>query len=291
HTAWHLWVRDDASTDGTADRVAAWAARDPRITLRHRGTPNLGVVAGFAWLLDQLPDDTEWVACLDADDVWAPNRLAATLAAAEQAIASGVGGRPLLVHSDCRLIDADGKELAPSYWTRAGLSPTPTALRRIAVQNVATSSTMLMNRALLDRLRPMPTTGIFSPDWWFTMVASAFGEIIAVPASLIGYRQHTTNDVGATRGRIRDLPDLISRIGRWQSTGERLRRDLRRMATQAATFRKRYDRELADGDHQVLQSLAALPDLSFLPRKVSILRHRLRAEHGLLRNLGLLLRA
>ena len=150
---------------------------------------------------------------------------------------------------------------------------------------------MLMNRALLDHLRPMPTTGVFSPDWWFTMVAAAFGEIIAVPAPLVGYRQHATNDVGATRGRIRDLPDLISRIGRWRTGGERLRRDLRRMSTQAATFRTRYDRELSDGDHQMLRSLAALPDLSFLPRKVSLLRHRLRAEDGLLRNLGLLLRA
>ena len=291
HKDWRLWVRDDASTDGTADRVADWAARDPRITLLHQGTPNLGVVSGFAWLLEQLPDDAEWVACLDADDVWAPNRLAATLAAAKQAITRGAEGRPLLVHSDCRLIDAVGEELAPSYWTRAGLRPTPTGLHRIAVQNVATSSTMLMNRELLDRVRPMPTTGIFSPDWWFTMVAAAFGEIIAVPDPLVGYRQHATNDVGATRGRIRDLPDLIGRIVRWRSTGERLRRDLRRMATQAATFLGRYDRELTDDDRHMLRSLAILPDLSFLPRKASLLRHRLRAEHGLLRNLGLLLRA
>lgn len=291
HTDWRLWVRDDASSDGTAQRVAEWATHDPRITLLHRGAPNLGVVAGFAWLLEQLPDDTQWVACLDADDVWDRDRLARTLAVAEAASRGSTGSDALLVHSDSRLIDGAGRTIAPSYWSRAGLSPTPTPLSRLAVQNVATSSTMLMNRALLDRLRPMPTTGIFSPDWWFTMVAAAFGELLAIPTPLVGYRQHAANDVGATRGRIRDLADLIGRIGRWQTSGDRLRLDLRRMALQAETFRRRYDRDLSAGDRQLLETLAALPTLPFWPRKASLLRHRLRAEFGLVRNLGLLLRA
>jgi glycosyltransferase involved in cell wall biosynthesis len=290
HTNWRLWVRDDASSDDTAHRVAAWAARDPRITLLHRGAPNLGVVSGFAWLLAQLPDDTAWVACLDADDVWDPERLAVTLGAAERHLAATGRDRPVLVHSDCRLIDAEGHELASSYWARAGLAPTPTPLRRIAVQNVATSSTLLMNRALLDLLRPMPTEGIFSPDWWFTMVAAAFGEIVAIPTPLVGYRQHATNDVGATRGRIRDLADLVGRLGRWQSSGVRLRRDLHRMAEQAETFGVRYASHLSSNDRDVLEALAAIPQSPFWARKIAILRHRLRAEHGLLRNLGLLLR-
>lgn len=291
HTDWRLWVRDDASTDATAQRVADWAERDPRIRLVHQGAPNLGVVAGFAWLLEQLPEDTQWVACLDADDVWDRERLATTLAAAESASMATFGSRALLVHSDSRLIDATGRELAPSYWSRAGLSPTPTPLSRVAVQNVATSSTLLMNRALLDLLRPMPTTGLFSPDWWFTMVAATFGEIIAIPTPLVGYRQHASNDVGATRGRIRDLSDLVGRIERWQTSGERLRHDLRRMALQAATFQSRYDRDLSTDDRQLLQALARLPALPFWPRKASLLRHRLRAEFGVIRNLGLLLRS
>ncbi len=291
HPDWRLWVRDDASSDATADRVAAWAARDPRITLLHRGAPNLGVVAGFAWLLERLPDDTAYLACLDADDLWAPDRLATTLAAAEDHRARSVRPVPLLVHSDCRLIDADGRELAPSYWGRAGLAPEPTSLRRVAVQNVATSSTLLMNRALLDLLRPMPTAGIFSPDWWFTMTAAAFGEVLAIPTPLVGYRQHGANDVGATRGRIRDRSDLLDRIRRWSRSGDRLRHDLRRMAGQAQTFHARYEAHLSPADRAMLHALAALPALPFWSRKASVLRHRLRAEHGMLRNLALLLRA
>lgn len=290
HRDWRLWVRDDASTDGTANRIAEWAARDPRIVLSHRGSPNLGVVAGFAWLLDRLPIDSEWVACLDADDVWAPNRLAATLAAAEQAVASGARGRPLLVHSDCRLIDAAGAELAPSYWRRAGLSPTPMMLRRIAVQNVATSSTMLMNRALLDRIRPMPTTGIISPDWWFTMVAAAFGDIVAIPVPLVSYRQHGGNEVGATQGQLRSFGDLVGRLDRWRASQTRIRLGLVRLARQAETFRSRYGAQLPHTDLHLLDELVTLPTLSRWARKRAILRTRVRAEHGILRNLGLLIR-
>jgi hypothetical protein len=107
----------------------------------------------------------------------------------------------------------------------------------------------------------------------------------------VGYRQHATNDVGATRGRIRDLADLIDRLRRWQASGDRLRRDLHRMATQAETFRSRYGLQLTASDQQFLEELAALPHLPLWRRKRSLLRHRLRAEYGIMRNLGLLLRA
>ena len=291
HTAWRLWVRDDASTDDTADHVAAWAARDPRITLLHRGEPNLGVVAGFAWMLEQLPPDTRWVACLDADDLWHPDRLAATLADARAQQARLGQDHPLLVHSDCSLIDSTGCLIAPSYWARTGSRPHPTTLDRLVVQNVATSSSLLMNRALVDRLRPMPRSGPFSPDWWFTLTAAAFGTISAVERPLVGYRQHGQNDVGATRGAVRSVPDALGRLLAWRRSGARLRRDLARTAMQAGAFADRYAGDLAPSDEQLLRAVAAIPQLGPGVRQLAVLRYRLRAEHGLLRSLGVVLRA
>lgn len=290
HRDWRLWVRDDASRDDTADRVAAWAARDPRIRLVHRGAPNLGVVAGFASLLEQLPADTRWVACLDADDVWRTDRLACSLAAGQRHEAVAGVGRPLLVHSDATLIDAAGRPLAASYWARAGLRPDRAAVTEVAIQNVATSSTLLMNRALVDRLRPMPTTGPFSPDWWCTLTAAAFGDIVALDAPLMAYRQHTGNDVGATQGGIRGLSDLAIRVRRVRSSGDRLRRDVGRTAGQAGAFARRYADVLPAAAVAHLTAVAALPTLPFWARKVALARYRLVREHGLLRNLGVLLR-
>lgn len=63
---------DNASTDGSADILGAWAARDDRVTI-HRHAENIGALANFRYLLDAA--ETErfmWHAC---DDWASPNYL------------------------------------------------------------------------------------------------------------------------------------------------------------------------------------------------------------------------
>ncbi len=95
-------VVDDASTDRTAAIVAELARRDPRLRLisqcRNSGVchaRNAGIAAAEA----------PWIAFIDSDDVVAPERLAAMLAAAEtlgvdwvaddQMVVEDPGGKPL----------------------------------------------------------------------------------------------------------------------------------------------------------------------------------------------------
>ncbi len=73
-------VVDDGSRDDTAARVAALVAADPRVTLlRHPKTR--GVSAGRNTALAAARG--EWVAVLDADDLFLPHRLATMLATAQ----------------------------------------------------------------------------------------------------------------------------------------------------------------------------------------------------------------
>lgn len=94
-------VLDDASTDGTRERLAAWAARDARIRLV-ANERNLGIALtlGRGLALARAP----WIARMDADDVSRPGRLAREWAAAERS-----PGANLIT---CRfdLIDAAGRE-------------------------------------------------------------------------------------------------------------------------------------------------------------------------------------
>jgi hypothetical protein len=307
HPAWRLWLRDDGSSDDTAARLADWANRDARIRLLHRGAPPLGAAQAFGWLLAQLPGPAApasttsapergrpapdpraaaWIACLDADDRWHPERLAVTLAAGQ---AAGDASTPMLVHSDCRLIDAAGRALHPSYWAAAGLRPEPTDLGRLAVQNVATGSTLLLNRALVERIGAVPVEAMHQ-DWWFALVAAATGRLIAVPHALVDYRQHDGNSVGATAGRLRGVADLWRRSGAAPTRTARLRSDLARTGRQAGALAARYSAFVSQEDQRVLTALAALPTLPPMRRKLAILRHRLLREHGILRNLGVLLR-
>jgi teichuronic acid biosynthesis glycosyltransferase TuaG len=73
HKALELIVVDDASTDNSADVVRAYAQRDDRVVLVQRtknaGTPGAPRNDGVARARG------EWIAFLDADDLWHPLKL------------------------------------------------------------------------------------------------------------------------------------------------------------------------------------------------------------------------
>ena len=74
HAGFAVLAADNASTDGTADALAAWATRDGRVTV-HRHDANIGALANFRYVLERA--ETEyfmWHAC----DDWAdPNYIEA----------------------------------------------------------------------------------------------------------------------------------------------------------------------------------------------------------------------
>jgi glycosyltransferase involved in cell wall biosynthesis len=87
-------VVDDRSTDDTADRVAAMRERDPRISLlalpENRGPSgarNAGITAARG----------TWIALLDADDAYAPERIAALVELGEDKSADLVADNMMLI--------------------------------------------------------------------------------------------------------------------------------------------------------------------------------------------------
>jgi teichuronic acid biosynthesis glycosyltransferase TuaG len=80
HADWELLIAEDCSPDDTRQVVASWAAKDQRIKLIPMSS-NSGPAMARNAALQQARG--RWIAFLDSDDWWLPQKLERSLAAAE----------------------------------------------------------------------------------------------------------------------------------------------------------------------------------------------------------------
>lgn len=285
HGDWVLWIRDDGSSDDTWDRIEQWRAREPRIVWSERGAESLGSARAFGRVLAQLPRDAEAIATADADDVWMAGRLERTLA---EITAENGGERqrtagPILVHSDLTVVDSELRVLAPSFWRSERIDPADCSVRSLAIQNVAVGPTLLFNGALLAELQEIPQEAKHQ-DWWIALVAAVTGRLVAVAEPTVRYRQHGANTAGAR------LASPWARVAGAYAAREKVVRDLDRTALQAGALVAQYGARLSAADREALQGLASIASKRGWERRAAIVRWRWFAPHGVLRNLGVVLR-
>ena len=289
HPRWRLWIRDDGSADGSVGIANVFAAAEHRISLLESGGVHLGVVGAFGWLFERVPRDSAYLMFADQDDVWVPTKIEASVAAMQVEERKFAG--PVLVHSDLVVVDATLNEIDSSFWHFAAINPESPSLQHLVVKNVVTGATMMLNRALRERVGAIPPAAAVH-DWWVACVARAFGHIVAVRACTVMYRQHGANSIGARRPSStlswEQLPrEALSAFARLP----RVRAGIAAAARQAAALLERYGDELPAGDRRFLAAYAQIPRRGFLRRKFDVMRMQLLAENGLVQNVGILLRA
>lgn len=196
-------VSDDASSD---DSVARIRAAMERHALTHPDTPielrvlqnvtPLGVAANFEQAIRAC--SSPFISLCDQDDVWHPDRLERALAAFER--------RPALqlVHGDARLIDEDGHELPGTLFDALGVDEKACsaihaggAFELLMKRNVVTGAATMIRRELAELGAPFPDGWVH--DEWLAVVAAAFDRIDVLDASLLDYRQHSSNQIGVSR--------------------------------------------------------------------------------------------
>ena len=72
HRDFEFVILDDASTDGSTERLKEWSAKDPRICL-HLGKKNMGPAASSNFVVREAKGGL--IARMDADDISHPDRL------------------------------------------------------------------------------------------------------------------------------------------------------------------------------------------------------------------------
>jgi hypothetical protein len=185
-----LW-RDDGSTDGSPDIVQAWASGS-KLEVRRLTEPagRLGPTRGFMALLAAAPEDADYYAFCDQDDVWLPNKCARAAVALHAVPFS----RPAIYCARQRVVDEDLRPL--------GLSPLPErppGFANALVQNIVIGCSAALNPAArrLILAAPPPPAGQIH-DWWaYLLVTAAGGDVVVDPEPALLYRQHGANSIGA----------------------------------------------------------------------------------------------
>jgi glycosyltransferase involved in cell wall biosynthesis len=172
-----VMVVDDGSTDGTAAVLNAYGDRIKVIRQRNRGLTaarNRGVAAAAG----------NYIAFLDADDTWLPDRLVKTV--------TPLLANPdlVLAYSDLVPTDENGTELASSY-VRAGVAHAPSMEELLQQWWPILPSTVTMRRATFERCggfcEEFKGAGGFD-DIYLWMMAREHGEFHYVAEPLVRYR-------------------------------------------------------------------------------------------------------
>lgn len=192
---WRLLVRDDGSSDETVQIIRSAMDGDTRIELLG-GTPGrMGVTKSFEILMTEaLHREADFFVLCDQDDVWLRDKLSTLSATLLRECAID---KPALAFSDLTVVDAQLNIMDRSFFSRSHAGEAwHTPGKWLLLHNLVPGCAMMGNRELLRRCLPMPS-GTVIHDWWVLLCAASMGQVVAVPESLILYRQHGGNTIGA----------------------------------------------------------------------------------------------
>lgn len=195
HRNFEFILYDDASTDGSAERLAKLAGTDDRIRI-FSGPRNLGPVGSSAKVVSL--SSAPLVARMDADDLCHPERLARQIRLLRSNPEAG------LVGTLFNIVDAVGRRLrGPDYW-RLG--------RQSAIAPFAAHGSIMFRRALFDRVGGYRPECEYWEDQDLLGRMAAISEIWVIPEPLYSVRQWTRAASPASdENRTENAVDLMYR--------------------------------------------------------------------------------
>ena len=287
---WRLYLFDDGSTDKTVEIAKKYEQTYPdRIEVR--GNPkNLRSARNFFLGLRQVweSEPADYYMFCDQDDIWDTDKIECSLQKIRQMEQTEGKQTPLLIYTDSRLADEEGRVMAPSFqrashYRRIAEEARPErVLAHLLMENTMPGCTQMMNRAVVERAfskKGFPD-GLKMHDWWFGLVAACFGKIGCLDRATMSYRQHSGNVVGGV-GFASYAKSRLAGIGR-------LRRTIREDIRQGEDFYKWYGQEAGERERELLDAFVAMGKAGFIRRRVLFFRYRF-WKSGLIRNAVLFL--
>lgn len=172
---WELIAVDDGSTDASAQLLAEVAAADLRIrVLKTPGNRGAGVARNLAMDIAR----GRFVAFLDADDLWHPEKLARHL----EWLQAHPAGLSYTAYQ--RQSTPDAALVAKGVGV-----PSRVNYRQLLVTNVIGCSTAIIDRAIIGEMR-MPDLRLRQDFAFWLAILRQHGPACGLPATLTTYRVH-----------------------------------------------------------------------------------------------------
>lgn len=195
YSNWHLYIRDDGSTDNTVSIIKHYTNIDSRITFFNPDKiQNVGVTSSFMNLLNNI--EADYYMFSDQDDYWKKNKIEICMEKAEQSAG------PICVFTELQVVDKDLNEIElmnkGEIWSD---------FPHFLFGNCVTGCTMLINNKLKSIIKINKTNfnNIYLHDWWIALICSAFGKLIYIDKPTILYRQHGDNTEGSKKDNIASI--------------------------------------------------------------------------------------
>lgn len=187
-------ILDDASTDGSTERLREWASRDGRIRLLEVDK-NLGPALSSQKVAAAATAPV--VARTDADDISYPDRLARQLDVLEQHPEVGVVGGLF------DIIDAEGRKVR---------NPEPWRLFRQSVFPPFGNGPMMYRKSVFDRVGGYRKECEFWEDQDLLIRMAAISKVMVIPHAIYQVRQsRTSTRFVSEQARLERAVDLMYR--------------------------------------------------------------------------------
>lgn len=207
HTDWVLNVADDGSTDRTLDILKSFQNKFDDQVFITVNTRRKGASENFMGLMSGAKYDL--IAFCDQDDVWLTDKLSRLYneyTKQERLLKDRLS--PILIYSDAKVVDKKLDTLQPSLLQlNKTLASSSHSFNSLKFRNCITGCTVLTDRKALGMALTNATalfhkfkTGVVMHDHWLGLVVSINSGVIArVDDTLVLYRQHENNAVGAVK--------------------------------------------------------------------------------------------